>query len=507
MVSFVTNAERFDAEGDAYALVGGHAGASDADDDIFFYSKQTRQQVPVCNVSGHASDTAMDMRRQQMTPTISQAPGGWRIVWSDARNPLNTSTTQWDNLAWTLYVALVPTVKATDQVPAPVHVGTPVIISSAVTPNFAGYRVKLGIRQTHGVPYPVGHGGLVLRLEHADDQEAQPRLGSDLDVEAYRQGHLLPARLLRRRQEVHRRGPAQGAPYPQRQPGHESRGEVSSTGLRFALLAAVTAGLLALTAAPALAADGVPVLPIDWSGTPQSQTDPAVSSGGGTAVATWEQTPWTPPAQPAFTDSTRVVAFNLTQRIAWSLHPGAYPTIPGEQVDPTVLVCGSNRVIVVYTQADRTQPGQLDEDLWIWEGDNRGHAAAGFPRLLIKGPGSSPTLQYAPSLGRVFEPRGSGHIVLAWEDTRDNGPSAPQIYLLDLSRDGDRDGVPDYKEKNFDPETAGVRVSASAAPQLHPARRLTAESGGSIGVAAAPLAASARRPAPRPSGAACRTAW
>ncbi len=244
---------------------------------------------------------------------------------------------------------------------------------------------------------------------------------------------------------------------------------MSSTGLRFALVAAVTAGLLALTAAPALATDGVPVLPIDWSGTPQSQTNPDVSSSGGTAVATWEQTPWTPPAQPSFTDSTRVVAFNLTRRIAWSLHPGAYPAIPGEQVDPAVLVCGPNRVIIVYTQADRTQPGQLDEDLWIWEGDARGHAAAGFPRLLIKGPGSSPTLQYAPSLGRVFEPRSSGHIVLAWDDTRDNGPSAPQVYLLDLSRDGDRDGTPDFKEKNFDPETAGVRVSASAAPQLHPA--------------------------------------
>ncbi len=244
---------------------------------------------------------------------------------------------------------------------------------------------------------------------------------------------------------------------------------MSSTGLRLLFAAAVTAGLLALTAAPALAADGVPVLPIDWSGTPQSQTHPAVSSTGGTAVATWEQTPWAPPAQPAFTDSTRVVAFNLTKRIAWSLHSGVYPTIPGEQADPTVLVCGSNRVIIVYTQADRTQPGQLDEDLWMWEGDDRGHAAAGFPRLLIKGPGPSPTLQYAPSLGQVSESGSGKHIVLAWQDTRDNGPSAPQIYMLDLSRDGDRDGTPDYKEKGFDPETAGARVSASAAPQLHPA--------------------------------------
>ena len=243
---------------------------------------------------------------------------------------------------------------------------------------------------------------------------------------------------------------------------------MSSTGLRFTLLAAVTAGLLALTAAPALAADGMPVLPIDWSGTPQSQTNPDVSSSGATAVATWEETPWTPPAQPAFTDSTRVVAFNLNRRIAWSLHPGAYPAITGEQVDPTVLVCAPKRVLVVYTQADRTRPGQLDEDLWVWEGDTRGHAAAGFPRLLIKGPSSSPTLQYAPSLGWVSE-GGSKHIVLAWQDTRDNGPSAPQIYLLDLSRDGDSDGTPDYKEKSFDPATAGVRVSPSGAPQLHPA--------------------------------------
>ena len=143
VVSFVTNALPFDTEGDAYALVGGHGGASDTDDDIFFYSKQSGQQVPACNVGGNGGHVAVNMRQQQTMPTISQAPGGWRIVWSDARNPLNTSTTAWDDLAWTLYVALVPTVTATDQVPAPVHVGSPVIIVSAVTPNFAGFKVKL----------------------------------------------------------------------------------------------------------------------------------------------------------------------------------------------------------------------------------------------------------------------------------------------------------------------------------------------------------------------------
>ena len=250
---------------------------------------------------------------------------------------------------------------------------------------------------------------------------------------------------------------------------HESRGEVSSATLRCALLVTAAAGLLALAAGPALAADGMPVLPLDWSGTSRSQTSPDVSSSGRTAVATWEETPWTPPEQPAFTDSTRVVAFNLDQRIVWSLHPGAYPAIPGEQVQPTVLVCGPQKVLIVYTQADRTQPGQLDEDLWIWQGDSHGNPAAGFPRLLVQGPGSSPTLQYAPSLGRVSESGHGKHIVLAWQDTRDNGPSAPQIYLLDLSRDSDGDGTPDYREHGFDTKTAGVRVSASAASQLHPA--------------------------------------
>ena len=244
---------------------------------------------------------------------------------------------------------------------------------------------------------------------------------------------------------------------------------MSSTGLRCTLLAAVTAGLLALAAAPALAADGMPVLPVGWSGTPQSQTNPDLSSSSNTTVATWEETPWSPPAQPAFTDSTRVVACNLTKRVAWSLHPGAYPAVPGEQVEPTVLVCGSHRVLIIYTQADRTQAGQLDEDLWIWEGDSVGHAAAGFPRLLVQGPSASPTLQYAPSLGRVSESGSGKHIVLAWQDTRDNGPAAPQIYLLDLSLDSNGNGTPDYKEHGFDPQTAGVRVAATAAPQLHPA--------------------------------------
>jgi hypothetical protein len=128
-----------------FAVTGGHGGNTSGDDDIFVYDKATGQNVPVCSVG---SDDGDKLKIQDM-PTISSAPGGSRVVWADARQHTNTAATDWDSLAYELYVALVPTVSVS---PArkTLHLGQSVTLGTRVSPNFAGYKVKFqeGTRQT-----------------------------------------------------------------------------------------------------------------------------------------------------------------------------------------------------------------------------------------------------------------------------------------------------------------------------------------------------------------------
>ena len=246
----------------------------------------------------------------------------------------------------------------------------------------------------------------------------------------------------------------QGA--PDLEPGHGSRAVVSSTALRFVLVVAAAAGLLALAAGPALAADGVPVLPINWSGTQQSQTNPAVSSSGSTAVAAWEQTPWTPPEQPAFTGLYPSGGFQPESAHRLDASPrrvSRHPGGAGRSHGPRLRAkAGAHRLHAGRSHSFRTaRRGPLDLG-----GRQPRARRTGFPASSHPGSDLQSDAAVRPLAGPGVRAHGK-HIVLAWEDTRDNGPSAPQVYMLDLSRDSNGNGTPDYREPGFDPKTAGVR--------------------------------------------------
>lgn len=74
--------------------------------------------------------------------------------------------------------------------------------------------------------------------------------------------------------------------------------------------------------------------------------------------------------------------------------------------------------------------------------------------------GPALTNQTQPSLG-MANVSGVPHLVVAWQDDRDNGPLAPLVYALDLS-DIDVTAV------GYDPAKAGVKLDASTYGQYQP---------------------------------------
>lgn len=206
--------------------------------------------------------------------------------------------------------------------------------------------------------------------------------------------------------------------------------------------------LLLVTAPPALAADGVRLLPTldpiadDW------QDQPKVSGPIVVFCARPEAS-----AQTVFACNAGAVPVE-----PWSMRG----MLGGEQMQPCVLTRG-DVVRIVWAQVD----GAGDLDLYLWEGSRTGIAAPGFPMKLadhVYGRNAGD-----PSIGVAAFGGGPlvkyiEHVIVAWSD----GPSTngvggiSVVRYLDLSADSDADGTPDYKDAEFDPTSAGTQADLGA---------------------------------------------
>jgi len=153
IVTALANPTAFDLWHSRYAIAAGHGGNTDGDEDIFLYDALTGQSTPVCNVGGTSQFAYNKLKRQTM-PTISEAAGGSRVVWSDSRQHTNTQATAWNSLAWELYVALVPTVSLSTTATS-ANYGRPITLATTVSPNFAGKDVsfQVGLRSEVATAY------------------------------------------------------------------------------------------------------------------------------------------------------------------------------------------------------------------------------------------------------------------------------------------------------------------------------------------------------------------
>lgn len=150
ILTFLGDPGEFDASGSAYTLTGRHGGTTDLDRDVFFFSPRLRQTVPVCDAG--APGGAYDHTFTQAMPAVSSAPGGYRVVWSDARGHYaNSPDTPEGALAYRLYVALVPTVSVHASRKT-LGLGGSVTVTTRVSPAFSGFKVALqkGKRHTFG---------------------------------------------------------------------------------------------------------------------------------------------------------------------------------------------------------------------------------------------------------------------------------------------------------------------------------------------------------------------
>jgi hypothetical protein len=230
---------------------------------------------------------------------------------------------------------------------------------------------------------------------------------------------------------------------------------VARIAVRLVTCALAAIAALLLLAGTAFAVDGVRLFSKSNPLVNDRQTDP---STGGQMLVFADASP--DPFGGPFLWS-RVWAFNLSTRYGWEISPTA---IKGPQFVPSVCVL-NGVVYAVWVSSDTlTDPGNVDFDLWLWHGDAAGNGAA--PTLLISGPAA--TNQTAPDIGVVTYPDGP-HVVVAWQDTRDHGTAAPLIHMLDLPKDSDANGTPDYLEPGYDPATAATEpISASTIAQHDP---------------------------------------
>lgn len=220
----------------------------------------------------------------------------------------------------------------------------------------------------------------------------------------------------------------------------------------------VVVALALCAAAPAFAADGMPVFQNAAFGTQFddfSQVQPDTYNEFMAFVAT-------PLPDGGLTHDSRVWVVNFHYGECWAVRPGDFPSpVPGEQANPTV-VARDGVVYVVYEQADSSTMGSWDADLWLWKGDEHGVAAAGYPKLLVSGPDS--TNQTQPSIATTVV-GGSEHLVVAWQDDRLNGPLGPLTCVLDLT-------ATDVDAISYSPASAGFFVDqipqAQYTPQVGP---------------------------------------
>lgn len=230
----------------------------------------------------------------------------------------------------------------------------------------------------------------------------------------------------------------------------------SAATARLAVFAALALCLVLTAAGPAFAADGRQLFASDdpfagqFDGYSLCQPD-----AEGTTLAFVA----TPLPDNGVTRDSRVWVVDFSSEEAWAVRPGAYPdVVPGQQAAPTVASPEPGTVVVVWEQADSHEPGYWDTDLWIWWGDEYGQAVRDFPKPLVTGPAI--TNQTQPSLG-VVNVNGEQHLVLAWQDDRDNGPLAPLVYALDLTD-------VDVAAPGYDAATAGVCLDPSTHGQYRP---------------------------------------
>lgn len=218
---------------------------------------------------------------------------------------------------------------------------------------------------------------------------------------------------------------------------------------------------MTLLAGPGQAADGVPLYPpgVDSAYSLTSMEHPDLSG----PALTFELYGLSDPADGP------VVKDQVARTMFWNAATGenraigaTVPHLPvtADQRQPAVAdvpgAGGTRDVYVVWQQRDDPVTGSWD--LYLWRGDEQGNPDAGFPRMLVLGPAYSQ--QTSPDLALAATPAGK-HLVVAWVDDRDTAGAAGEIYLLDLTADGDVDGTPDYLEASFDPATAGTRVDPS----------------------------------------------
>ncbi len=188
--------------------------------------------------------------------------------------------------------------------------------------------------------------------------------------------------------------------------------------------------LLLVVAAPAFGADGVRVIPAGSAAGTTNQDNADVS---GPFMAYIQNT--IPPS-----DDTVICLKSLLD----DAPPWQISRPPGfKDFSPRILYQSATGTIwVVWTRMNLTT---YDADLWLWKGhyswDPSGDftpADDGYPKLLVSGTtGAAAPIasnQWEPSIGLVHEGDGD-HVVVAWEDSRDNGPMAPLIYSWDLTAD------------------------------------------------------------------------
>ena len=223
----------------------------------------------------------------------------------------------------------------------------------------------------------------------------------------------------------------------------------TSRVLALVVLAAGIVLLLLVAAAPAMAADGVRVIPAGSAGL-LDQADPDVSGG---FLAYVQST--VPPGD----DSVICLKSLLNAAPPWQIgRPSGF-----KDFQPRALYQSSTHTIwVVWTRLTLNDP--WDSDIWLWKGtygaglNPNGYftpANDGYPKLLVSGTTSTgaPTNQSDPSIGLVHEASGD-HVVVAWSDDRDNGPAAPLVYSMDLTADTSYDAL-DWASSGA-PATAGA---------------------------------------------------
>ncbi len=224
---------------------------------------------------------------------------------------------------------------------------------------------------------------------------------------------------------------------------------------RVLILSVAIGVVLFCCAAPALAVDGVPLYP---PGVDDAYSDVSMRLADMSGpMAGLELQPIPVVVGPFL---ARVYGWNAAVGWNFPLSPIGATPVTADQRGVTVLDVGGT---VYYAWMQQDDPATTDFDVWLWKGSETGVAAARYPRRLVSGP--DPSNQIVPDLGLVKEADGD-HIVLAWLDDRASAPTAPQVFMLDLSTDSDADGTPDYEEATFDRTTAGTRVDPSGDSDL-----------------------------------------